>query len=275
MVPVAPVVSPEIWKHTFSSCPMQAGTNSWKLCQIPFKIFQLFFFVNRKFWTDLNRGSAGPAVPCQAVSAPPAESLSLTHLVRSWNEDIHSVKTVNKLFYVCKTCQEFMIVLMLGPWEIQLLPWTLQVFRQRGSWHEDSIGEPLWFGATFVQNVELGRFWRIEWNLVKPTAMYCEIVDCDCQCWFNGQDWNIENLDGVSKNLAFVQKCYTPKAILLPFDDHNFGRIPATGDFRYWVAPSRDTEMSFGSMAQGVDGDWMAEMWLQKLGTNDNKRWIF
>ena len=108
--------------------------------------------------------------------------------------------------------------------------------------------------------------------------MYCEIVDCDsiltgrCQCWFNGQDWNIENLDGVSKNLAFVQKCYTPKAILLPFDDHNFGRIPATGDFRYWVAPSRDTEMSFGSMAQGVDGDWMAEMWLRELGTNDNKR---
>ena len=167
---------------------------------------------------------------------------------------------------------------MLGPWEIQLLPWTLQVFRQRGSWHEDSIGEPLWFGATFVQNVELGRFWRIEWNLVKPTAMYCEIVDCDsiltgrCQCWFNGQDWNIENLDVISKNVAFVQKCYTPKAILLPFDDHNFGRIPATGDFRYWVAPSRDTEMSFGSMAQGVDGDWMAEMWLRELGTNDNKR---
>lgn len=187
MVPVAPVVSPEIWKHTFSSCPMQAGTNSWKLCQIPFKIWISLFLwtcLNRNVWTDLNRGSAGPAVPCQAVSAPPAESLSLTHLVRSWNEDIHSVKTVNKLFYVCKTCQEFMIVLMLGPWEIQLLPWTLQVFRQRGSWHEDSIGEPLWFGATFVQNVQLGRFWRIEWNLVKPSETYSHVLR-NSWLWFN------------------------------------------------------------------------------------------
>ena len=61
---------------------------------------------------------------------------------------------------------------------------TLQVFRQRGSWHEDSIGEPLWFGATCVQNVQLGRCWRIEWNLVKPSETYSHVLR-NSWLWFN------------------------------------------------------------------------------------------
>jgi hypothetical protein len=81
VLPSTETCAEDIVLNSSSFPAMRAGTNSWKLCQIPFKIY---FFVNKNFWTDLNRGSPGPAVPCQAVSAPPAESLSVTHLVRSW-----------------------------------------------------------------------------------------------------------------------------------------------------------------------------------------------
>lgn len=189
-----------------------------------------------------------------------------------------NVKKLFDLFYVCEACRKFMSILLL-PWEIQLfLPCTLQVFRQRGSWHEDSVGEPLWMVWCYI--CPKCSTWKILEDRVKPSETYSHVaryswhVDCDVN--LDWRPWRDLQTCGFCPEMSHPKIQWLRKPSCKLFND-NFGAILAaisgTG-----LLQAGTRRCHLGSWPSGsCDREEDDGRWLQKCDSksweNDDKRW--